>query len=821
MLGLPYTLHDIAQIVPALDIFQGMMKPNVLKYVVFDTREISHGAETVFVALKTAHRDGHDFIQDALEKGVKNFIVDRKLAIEGINYLLVQDTLEALQMWAAQHRRRFDYPVIAITGSNGKTIVKEWLSILLEMNYQIVKSPMSYNSQIGVAISLLKMHSQADLAIIEAGISQTGEMEILHELIQPDIGILTRMSDAHKEGFASENHKLEEKCLLFESAQVVLSGMNPWWVKSYLQSQSFRFKSIGKEAQEDMMLLENQEDVSGWKVRLKELEVEYNFSIPVKGKAALENGLLCILCARHMGMSMPDIQTRLQLLYPIAMRTEIISDNPSITIINDSYTSDSDSVRQALRLLVQSKVHEQQKLIITDILQLGDQQESIQEEILKEAIVLLGSENVFTIGPVFQKLRPFQAFAHTDQFIQSFQLKNFLHTTVLLKGARPFGLERLIPLMNPKLNATCLTIDLGALQENYRFLKARVPAGTKSMCMVKAAAYGAGTWEIAQCLEQAGADYFAVAYASEGIALRQAGIKLPIMVMNADISSFEALLKYDIEPQIYNISFLHDFIRIARLYGKAPYKIHLKFETGMGRLGFRKAEVPAIIDFLGSQPDVQVISVMSHLAAADEAQEDAFTLTQIQQFTQITEELAHAGIYCFRHILNTAGLLRFPEYAMEMVRMGIGLYGINPTSEPKALQLQEIGRLSSVISHLQHYPAGVSIGYGRSETTQRPSTIATIPIGYADGIPRRLSNGKIAFLVRGQRAPVFGRICMDMLMLDVTEIPEVQVGDEVVLFGQQGEAFISVNALAKAAETIAYEILVGISERVRRVYVRN
>ncbi|MEO0468832.1 MAG: bifunctional UDP-N-acetylmuramoyl-tripeptide:D-alanyl-D-alanine ligase/alanine racemase [Bacteroidota bacterium] len=818
MLGLPYTIQQIAQLCGAKDLFQGQFSPEPIRQVAFDSRNISHGHDCLFVALKTANRDGHDYVQAAWEKGVRNFLVEKKLSLPDSNYILAEESLLALQTWAMQHRRRFRYPVIAITGSNGKTIVKEWLATLLEMEQQIVKSPMSYNSQLGVALSLLQMHPAADLAIIEAGISLPGEMELLAEMIQPTLGIMTHFGPAHAEGFVSQATKLAEKMMLFEHADRVLLGGDDQPVVHTFQNKAFPIKRIGRQAEDEIHLRSAQQINGQWQIELGERDVVEKLSFRGTDEADLENALLAILAAREVGLSYAAIRERLPLLYPVQMRREIITDNPLITVINDSYTSDPDSVRNAFQLLRSIDAHPRKFIILTDVPHLGGQQEEVQRTLLQEAEEMVGKAQLLTIGPVFGQLRKEHHFADTDALLDRYQPENFRNSSVLLKGARSLALERLIPFLNQTPNTTWFSINLQHLAHNFRLLKKDLPEDIKTMAMVKAASYGGGTWEIAQVLEQEGVDYLTVAYASEAITLREAGIQLPIMVMNPDVSAIDSLLRYQIEPEVSNLPFLERFLRAARLSDLQEYRIHLKLETGMGRLGFRPEDLNGLISLISQHPDLNVISVMTHLAAADMPEEDAFSLQQLESFQQMYARLQGAlGLMSFRHALNTAGLLRFPQYAMDMVRMGIGLYGIDPT-DGLAPDLKEIGSLHSRISQIQEHDAGVSVGYGRSQTTTRSSRIATIPVGYADGIPRSLGNGTIAFRIRGQEAPTFGRICMDMLMLDVSDIPEVAVGDEVTLFGEGGP---SITELATAADTIAYELMVRISPRVRRVFVRE
>ncbi|MEM6800689.1 MAG: alanine racemase [Bacteroidota bacterium] len=794
MLGLPYHINEIATVAGALDLFQGRSDKDLLSYLAYDSRKISHGSQSLFVALSTDNRDGHAYIKDAYQKGIRNFLVERKPDLEysDINYALCDNCLDTLQRWALYHRQRFNYPLIGITGSNGKTIVKEWLASLLEMQFQIVKSPMSYNSQLGVSLSLLQMHPQAELAIIEAGISQKEEMGRLWLMIQPDYGILTHIGSAHAEGFDSAEEKLEEKLQLFEGVKEVWVGHQQGEVLAQLKKAGISFQDTSN--------------------------IEKGLLKKFSTQADRENASLAILAAQAMGLDQESIAERLPLLEAVEMRTELISDNPAITLINDSYNSDEDSVRNALQLLLSNPSHPHKKIILSDIPHLGKRQLEVQSSLLKDLIKQLGKDNIYTLGPAFREIGIVQNYLDTESLKKQLKYEDFEDSVLLLKGARRFKLEHLLPFFNKKLNATHFKVRLPQLISNFRSLKSRIPEGTHIMCMVKAASYGSGTWEIAEVLEAEGATYLAVAYASEGIELRKAGIKLPIMVMNPDERSVENLLQYAIEPEVSNFSFLRKYLKAARLSETSKARIHIKLETGMGRLGFVKEELPSLLETISQYPDLEVISILSHLAAAEDPSEDPFSLVQINSFQEMYHFLqSNLGIYPFRHILNTAGILRFPDYSFEMVRMGIGLYGISPL-EGELAELEEIGSLYSSISQIRTYPAGQSIGYGRSQETKRASRIGTIAIGYADGIPRNVGNGKASFLVRGKEAPTFGRICMDMLMLDLTDIPEAEAGDSVLIFGREGEAYKSIKALAKAADTIPYEILVRLSARIRRIY---
>jgi len=819
LLGISYTINEIAEYALARDLHQGHIHQHALHYVSFDTRTIQYGPQTIFVALTTENRDGHDFIYDALQKGVKNFIVDRPVYYPGINYVLVPNTLDALQLWALNHRNRIRYPIVGITGSNGKTTVKEWLSTLLEWEYDLIKSPLSYNSQIGVPISLLRLRSDGELGIIEAGISRIGEMELLAQLIQPQIGILTHMGDAHADGFDGLIEKLEEKCKLFENVDILLAGSGQSWVTGYLDHHFSNVQYVGTREEDHIRILRSDYQHRVCKMVLNEANRNHELTLNINDQASQENALLAILAARTLGVSWESIRQSATGIFPISMRTEIITDNPEITLINDSYNSDFESIQNSFQLLTNISAQPGKKVILTDMLHQGAKSLEKHREVYQMASGLFGQGNVYTIGSTFKKVSDFQNYPNPTSFIQSVSYQHFIQHTVLLKGARAFELEQLIPFFNHKRNATYLEIDLHKLVNNYRILKSYIPEGTKTMCVVKASSYGSGTWEIARELESEGATYLAVAYTSEGIELRNARIQLPIMVMNPDIDSISSLIQYDLEPEVANMAFLRRYLQQARLADLPSYKVHLKLETGMGRLGFVSEELSSLCSLLASDPHFKVISVMSHFAAADDPDSDDFTHQQVQSFLSMYTFLQRElGISPFRHILNSKGILRFPQYAFDMVRMGAGLYGINTTDTQAPLE--EIGSLISTISQIRTYPPQTSIGYGRSQYTDKPTRIATVALGYADGVPRNLSNGKYSFVVKEKKAPIFGKICMDMTMIDITDIPDAETGDEVLIFGTQNQITHSVEDMARQADTIPYEILVRIGSRVRRIYTK-
>lgn len=832
MSGFDYKLEEIASMIGPEARIVGAEYGAPVGFVEFDTRQIHDGASTLFIAITGAFRDGHQFLLQANEKGVRNFLISNAEALpKGCRGILVPDTLKALQSFAKSHRQKFDYPVIAITGSNGKTTVKEWLVTMIGDSFPVAKSPQSYNSQIGVALSLLGMQKTHQLAVIEAGISKEGEMEKLEAMIGPDFGILSHFGDAHSEGFSSPEKKLAEKLRLFENTKSLLIDATTDWVakaaKSFANLRGQNCISLGANSDCSAYLDEIELRASESVGRLHFEGKKYWLEIPVQGEASLTNAALAVLACLKLGLPFSEIQPRLAALRPVSMRMEMITDNPEIAVINDAYNADLSSFKNALSLLAHEQFHAGKTLILTDIDHQGKAQLTVQKEMLELATAALGAENIILIGPVFDQIvadAPWMScYASTEDFIAQFYYERFRNHTVLLKGARRFGLDRLIPYLSRRATATWFKVNMNALSHNLQEFRKRIPRGTKVMAMVKAFAYGAGSWEVAQALSREGADQLAVAYTTEGIMLRTRNVKVPIMVMNADLQSIEQLYRFQLVPEVYNVEFLNAYVEAGKKLGKTRFPVHIKVDTGMARLGFHCQDPSALIEILKRESGLEVESVLSHLASADAPEMDAFSRNQVLQFEAFYDSLLP---HCrpenppMRHVLNTAGTLRFPEYAFDMVRLGIGLYGIPPFPDAK-IDLQEIGSLHSVITQVHFYDAGTPIGYGCSELTTRPSKIATVPIGYADGIRRSLSNGIGKFLVRGKRVPIIGRVCMDMLMLDVTDLAEVKGGDEVVLIGSQGDEHISTSEIAEWCGTIPYEILTGISQRVRRVYVRE
>ncbi len=804
-----------------------------------DSRNIEQPEQALFIALKTSLRDGHAFIYDAWQKGVRNFLVSQTIEdtrISDSNIILVKDTLAALQQIAAAHRRQFSIPVIGITGSNGKTIVKEWLYQLLSNNYNIVRSPKSYNSQVGVPLSVWQMNAEHDLAVFEAGISQPGEMELLERIIQPTIGIFTNIGEAHSEGFLNGRQKINEKLLLFrhvrqlvycldhsELNQCILQYKNH--VKGGRNEEPLQLFTWSQKQDADLRITEILRNTTRTDIKGTYQGNEITIQIPFTDDASVENTIHCWCILLLMGIDQEDTRLHMKQLQPVSMRLELRHGINDSTIINDTYNSDLTSVALALNYLSQQKQHSHHTVILSDILQPGKRDMDLYEEVAS----LLSRKNIqrfIGIGPVlsknkaaFRKNKKLRSifFKSTDDFLKNFHLLTFNKEAVLLKGARVFAFEKIGLLLEQKVHQTVMSIDLSALTHNLNVFRAELQPGVKTMAMVKAFSYGSGSFEIAGQLQFAGVDYLAVAYTDEGIALRKAGIKMPVMVMSPDATSFDRMIAWKLEPEIFNFRSFEAFVHIAQTFGAQQYPVHIKLDTGMHRLGF----TPADIDELGARikdcSHIRIASIFSHLAASDDPAQDTFTLQQARLFEEMSGQLfTYLPYKPLRHLCNSAGIIRHPALHYNMVRLGLGLYGAD-SSHALQHKLRQISTLRTSIAQVHEVPAGESIGYGHHTFATQPTRIATICIGYADGYPRSLGHGRAHVLIHGQPAPTLGSICMDMCMVDITQIPEAREGDDAIIFGPS----LPVTHLADWAHTISYEIMTGISQRVKRVYVNE
>lgn len=811
-----YTLEDIAEIIHADARIS--KKGRLIFLLAYDSRKIAHPSQTLFFALRGS-RDGHDFLKDAYHKGIRNFVVEKDRLLPGdfpeANILEVDEPLHALQRLAAYHRAQFNYPVIGITGSNGKTVVKEWLNQLLAADFSIVRSPKSFNSQIGVALSLWEMNDTHDLAIVEAGISKPGEMDALRDMIRPTLGVLTNIRQAHRENFSSKEAKAGEKLRLFRKAEVVV--YSPKYVPDGLLFLPDRVFTWAENREADLEILEfsaSDKHMQLIRGRFKGDLVE--IEIPFHDAASIENAIICWSVMLVLGIKQKTIVERMKVLTPITMRLELKNGLNNCSVIDDSYSCDVSSLAIALDFLQQQNQHQKRTVILSDIPEIGNQKEMVYTKVAQliqnnsiTRFIGIGTD----IGRFAEKFSPTALFfPSTDHFIAALPYLSFRDESILLKGARKFAFERISRLLSAKTHETSLEINLNALEANLKSYKALLNPKTKVMVMVKAFSYGSGSFEIANVLQFNQVDYLAVAYADEGIVLRKAGISVPIMVMNPDLSAFESLIEYQLEPEIFGLDQLRTFTSIVKAKGVVGFPVHIKLETGMHRLGFEPDQLSSIIVCVTGNNHLRIASVFSHLAASANPAHDAFTREQISTLKCFSEELAKAIDYPFiTHIANTAAISRFPEAQFDMVRLGIGLYGIKSAEED--LYIQPVATLKTSISQIKAIKPGDTVGYNRNGSLANGGMIATVGIGYADGYNRRFGNGKGTMRVKGVSVPTIGDICMDMCMLDVSGLDVIE-GEEVIVFGEEPR----VEALAEAIGTIPYEVLTGISQRVKRIY---
>ena len=849
-----YTISKIAEIVGG-KLFPENIADAEVRDILIDSRRLIRPEGTLFVAIVTPRNDGHSYIEDLYGKGVRMFLVSRDRDYDEANTALqdrernspititVPDTLVALQKLAAFHRSQFGIPVIGITGSNGKTIVKEWLYQLLSPDFNIIRSPKSYNSQIGVPLSVWKMEKEHQLAIFEAGISQPGEMEKLEEIIQPDYGIITNIGHAHDVYFAGAIQKTDEKLRLFRHSKLVVYCSDYDLIDSCVKlrdpGRTYKPFSWSRSKPADLEIKSVTKNVTTGvmesEVRTLYKGEEISFCIPFTDDASIENAIHCfalILCledrdARLRAKSQPhDFKERFATLAPIAMRLELREAINHCSIINDTYNSDINSLSIALDFLIQQNQHKKKTVILSDILQSGRDKNDLYNEIA----ALLESKGIGKLIGIGRDMNKYSdkfkmqknLFCTTDDFLMHYPVSSFEHESILLKGARIFEFERISNALQQKAHETVLEINLDAMVHNLNHYRSLLKPEVKVMAMVKAFSYGSGSFEIANLLQFHRVDYLAVAYADEGVELRKAGIHLPIMVMSPEEQSLDTLLKYNLEPEIYNLhilSLLEEAVKRNQTSNQESVRVHIKLDTGMHRLGFQEDEVDELIAYIQSsekriaKSGIQVVSVFSHLAASEDAAEDEFTNKQIRLFDSMSSHIISAiGYPALRHILNSAGISRFPEARFDMVRLGIGLYGVGANDEEQ-LRMRNVSSLRTIIIQLKNIKKGETIGYGREGRAKKDSLIAVIPIGYADGLSRRLGNGAGKVYINGKAAPIIGNVCMDLCMVDVTGF-NVREGDEVVIFGDAHP----VTELAKATGTIPYEVMTGISGRVKRIY---
>ena len=816
-----YSVHTVASVIHG-SLVQEPHPDATIEQLCIDSRKIVHAPASLFFALQTEHRNGHNYIKSCYEKGIRNFVihqpVDYTLFPEA-NFILTNNTLQALHQLTAWHRKQFNIPVIGITGSNGKTIVKEWLYQLLSDSYRIIRSPKSYNSQVGVPLSIWQMGAEHNLAIIEAGISRKGEMNELQSIIQPTIGVFTYLGDAHQEGFTSAEEKAIEKAILFKDASAIIYSPEQSGVH-LTGTEHKEIISWGEDVTNKLQIISLQKEGLNTSLQLKWNNSELHLTIPFTDKASVNNAITCIAVCMYLKMDTTQLKEKLLLLKPVSLRLEIKKGIQQCTIINDSYSADLSSFEIALNLLQQQRQHKKKTIILSDFI-LPKAKESETYHTIAQLIAAHDIQKLVTVGPAtaqhFATKVPatiqWTHFSTVNELIKQLPVLAFHNEAILIKGARVFGLEQLMPLLEQKVHQTVLEINLTAITHNLKKIREQIQQGTKIMAMVKAFSYGSGSYEIANLMQFNGVDYLAVAFADEGVELRKAGITLPIMVMNPEVVTFDHLIEYNLEPELYSFEIVNAFAVYLDKEGLSRYPVHLKIDTGMHRLGFTNDEVEQLCHILQSGNRFSIQTVFSHLAASEDPASDNFTSQQAILFEQACESIREkTGQSFIRHLCNSSGILRHPHLQYEMVRLGIAMYGI--TSHKTTLELEEALTLKTTIAQLKELQPGDSVGYNRKGVVTRPSVIATVRIGYADGFHRSLGNGKSFMLVNGQPAPVIGTVCMDMTMLDVTDVKDVKEGDDVIVFGKDW----TIEHIAEAAGTIPYEIMTGISQRVKRVY---
>lgn len=819
--------YNISEIFVALGSKSAKINDSVISILLTDSRKLSKPEETLFFAIKSKTNDGHLYINDLYIQGVQNFVVSSKQPewnkLTDANFIVVKDPLVALQKLATYHRQKFQIPVIGIAGSNGKTIVKEWLYHLLQADYNIVRSPRSYNSQTGVPLSVWQLNETATLGIFEAGISMPDEMEHLESVIHPTIGVFTKLGEAHQENFASLQHKCKEKLELFINSEVIIYNEDNAVLSRCVEDMAMSHKTFtwSFKNRENPLYIQNVKTTDNKStIYYSFLGFETNLEIPFIDGASIENAISCIATMLYLRILPEEIQKRIAGLEPVAMRLDVREGKNNCILINDTYNSDFNSIKIALEFQNQRKVDASLKktLILSDIFQSGLLPKTLYRKV-SEIIDQNKIDKIIGVGKDISQYSSFfsmekQFFVTTADFINSQVWKEFKNELILVKGSRSFHFERIIALLEKRVHDTVLEVNLDALVHNFNFYKSKVASNVKLISMVKANGYGAGATEIAKTLQYHRCGYLAVAIASEGVALRNEGINMPIIILNSETYGFEELFHYNLEPEVYNFRILKAFIKEAQSRGVTNYPIHIKLDTGMHRLGFVRDDIPELIETLQNQKSLHVISTFSHLAASESWVFDDFTEKQIGVFEELSIQIENNLKYSIsRHILNSAGIERFPDKQFNMVRLGIGLYGVSASG---VNGLRNVCTLKTTILQIKTLKVNDSVGYGRKEVLDHDARVATIRIGYADGLSRQFGNRKGRVLINGEYAPIVGDVCMDLCMVDVTNI-NANEGDSVTVFGED----LSVVELAKSINTIPYEILTSVSPRVKRIYIKE
>lgn len=823
-----YTIERVATLIGAQRLGRAEAR---ISFVLTDSRSLCFPEETLFFALRSNRNDGHQYISELYRRGVRCFVVEEVPTqatnqFGDANFLVVSSTLQALQCLAQRHREAFNIPVVGITVSNGKTMVKEWLYQLLSPQMVITRSPRSYNSQIGVPLSVWLLNSHSQLGVFEAGISQKGEMQALHNIIRPTIAVLTNIGSAHEENFSSAEEKCREKLRLFKGAQVMVYNADDEMVTRLLNETEHKGERLAwsvKNHDAAMRITKIDKQPTHTTIHYIYKGGEPNcFSLPFIDDASVCNSIICATVGLHLGLDASTLNLRMSKLEPVAMRLEVKEGLNGCTLINDSYNSDINSLNIALDFMNRRPDHNGQKrtLVLSDILQSGLPDKELYQEVSNLA-EQRGVQKFIGIGPKICANKACIAlperyfFNSVADFIRSDVFKTLHNEVVLLKGARSFGFDQLTEQMVKKVHETTLEVNLNAMVNNLNYYRSLMHPNTKLVCMIKADGYGAGAVEIAKTLQDHRADYLAVAVADEGATLRRNGITSNIMVMNPEMTAFKTIFDYDLEPEVYSFRLLEALIKAAEKEGITGFPVHIKLDTGMHRLGFDPdKDMPHLIERLHNQNALIPKSVFSHFAGADADEFDAFSQSQFERFDAGSKMLQAAfEHHILRHIDNSAGIEHFPQRQLDMCRLGLGLYGINPRNNAI---INNVSTLRTTILQMREVKAGDTVGYSRRGTIEHNSVIAAIPIGYADGLNRKLGNRNGYCLVNNQPAQYVGNICMDVAMIDVTGI-DCHEGDSVEIFGDN----LPVTELSNVLQTIPYEVLTGISNRVNRVYFQD
>lgn len=819
-----YSLEKIASLIGAHCFGEGEAQ---IDWILNDSRSLAFPESTLFFALRSQRNDGHKYIPDLYRRGVRNFVVanlpeNYEQKYSDAHFLRVVSPLKALQRLAERHREEYDLPVVGVTGSNGKTVVKEWLYQLLSGSRNVTRSPRSYNSQVGVPLSVWLLNSRSEVGVFEAGISQPGEMSALRAIIQPTIGVMTNLGPAHQENFSSLQEKCLEKLSLFKDSKVVVYEADDPVVSECVDQAMLKGDHLAwsrRDPNSPLFIRDVRKEETFTTVNYTYLGTDGSYTLPFVDEASIQNSIHCLAVCLYLRLPATDIAARMSRLEPVAMRLEVKQGVRGCTLINDSYNSDINSLDIALDFMNRRPESRRRTLILSDILQSGMPVEELYAKVA-EMVNRRKVDRIIGVGPdIMAQSQRFHMdkmfFVSSEALLQSGMLDKLSNEVILLKGSRKFNFEAISEHLSLKVHETTLEVNLEAIVRNLNYYRSFMKPETKMVCMVKASAYGAGSVEIAKTLQDHRVDYLAVAVADEGADLRKAGITGNIIIMNPEMSTFNMLFQYDLEPEVYSFALLEALIKAAEKEGITNFPVHLKLDTGMHRLGFDpEHDLPALIDRLQHQTALLPRSVFSHFVGSDSPDFDAFSARQFELFDKASRQLQEAFPYkILRHICNSAGIERFPERHLDMVRLGLGLYGIDPIDNRV---LNNVTTLKTTILQIHEISPEDTVGYSRRGHLTRKSRIAAIPIGYADGLDRHLGCGHCYCLVNGQKAPYVGNICMDVCMIDVTDI-DCKEGDTVEIFGDH----LPVTVLSDVLGTIPYEVLTSVSERVKRVYFQE